>query len=138
LSVPRSPVHEIPLAFPGDMQDQNRSAKLAELLEEFVTCVHHHLEIDFEIVSVQDGVAVTRMPYRDDLVGNPDLAAKPDIAAKIAVAYAINRTGYDSNSPDYFPRLVKAVGNNPSDVLEVKTKYYSYFLDKARGSMKQA
>jgi uncharacterized protein (TIGR00369 family) len=54
------------------MEAEIRKERLEQLLDYFVNQVPHHREIGLEIVSAEDGVAVTRLRYREDLVGNPN------------------------------------------------------------------
>jgi uncharacterized protein (TIGR00369 family) len=54
------------------METRNREDRLKELLDLFVDEFPFNRELGLEIVSAQAGVAVTRLLYREDLVGNPD------------------------------------------------------------------
>lgn len=54
------------------METKSRADRLRELLDYFINQVPHHRELGLEIVSAEEGIAVTRLLYREDLVGNPD------------------------------------------------------------------
>jgi uncharacterized protein (TIGR00369 family) len=54
------------------MQAKSRAEKQKELLDCFVSQYPHNRELGLEIVSAEDGIAVSRLLYREDLVGNPD------------------------------------------------------------------
>jgi uncharacterized protein (TIGR00369 family) len=54
------------------MPTPNRAEKLKQVLDYFINQVPHHRELGLQIISAEDGIAVTRLLYREDLVGNPD------------------------------------------------------------------
>ncbi len=54
------------------MPQETISGKDNPLFELFTEAVPHHRELGFEIVSAENATGVARIPYREDLVGNPE------------------------------------------------------------------
>lgn len=73
-----------------------------------------------------------------ELVDNPDLANDSTVGALIAVMYFVDRVKVLQTDPGYFEAAVAAVGNNTSDIYQLKSGYYQCFYGQLSGQILQS
>lgn len=74
----------------------------------------------------------------NELVNNPEIANESGIGALIAVIYFIDRVKLDQSDPGYFEAAVAAVGNNTTDIYQLKSGYYQCFYGQLSGQILQS